>query len=162
MLSSLHIENMAVIKSCDINFSPGFTSLTGETGAGKSIIIDSIALLCGSRSDRSVIRTGEDKALVSGFFTDVSQELEELIKNADVPICDGEAMLTRQLSADGRSVCKINGRQLPLSVYREIASLLVNIHGQQDNWSLLFDQRYERGRTYAVRAHRCASDGRGE
>ena len=137
MLSSLHIENMAVIKSCDINFSPGFTSLTGETGAGKSIIIDSIALLSGSRSDKSVIRTGEDKALVSGFFTDVSQELEELIKNADVPICDGEAMLTRQLSADGRSVCKINGRQLPLSVYREIASLLVNIHGQQDNWSLL-------------------------
>lgn len=137
MLNSLHIENMAVIKNCDINFSPGFTSLTGETGAGKSIIIDSIALLCGSRSDRSVIRTGEDKALVSGFFTDVSNEIEELIKNADVPLVDGEAMLTRQLSADGRSVCKINGRQLPLSIYKEIASLLVNIHGQQDNWSLL-------------------------
>lgn len=137
MLNSLHIENMAVIKNCDINFSPGFTSLTGETGAGKSIIIDSIALLCGSRSDRSVIRTGEDKALVSGFFTDVSADIEELIKNADVPLTDGEAMLTRQLSADGRSVCKINGRQLPLSIYKEIASLLVNIHGQQDNWSLL-------------------------
>ena len=71
MLVSLHIENIAVMKSCDISFSPGFTALTGETGAGKSIIIDSIGLLCGSRTDRSVIRNGEDRAEVSGFFCDI-------------------------------------------------------------------------------------------
>ncbi len=142
MLVSLHIENIAVIKSCDISFSPGFTALTGETGAGKSIIIDSIGLLCGSRSDRSFIRNGEDKAEVSGFFCDVQGAAVLACNASGISVDDGELMLSRTLSTDGRSVCRVNGRQVPLAVFRDIASSLINIHGQQDNWSLLNENNH--------------------
>ncbi len=137
MLCSLHIENMAVIKSCDINFSPGFTALTGETGAGKSIIIDSIGLLCGSRSDKSFVRRGEERALVSGFFADVGASVRDALGEAGISVEDGEIMLNRTLTSDGRSACRVNGKQVPLAVFRDIASRLINIHGQQDNWALL-------------------------
>ena len=137
MLVSLHIENIAVIKSCDISFSPGFTALTGETGAGKSIIIDSIGLLCGSRTDRSFIRNGEDKAEVSGFFSDIHENAISACSASGISVDDGEIMLSRSISSDGRSVCRVNGRQVPLAVFKEIAASLINIHGQQDNWSLL-------------------------
>lgn len=142
MLVSLHIENMAVIKSCDISFSPGFTALTGETGAGKSIIIDSIGLLCGSRSDRSFIRNGEERAEVSGFFCDVGGAALEACTSAGISVDEGELMLSRSLTSDGRSACRINGRQVPLAVFREVASSLINIHGQQDNWSLLNESNH--------------------
>lgn len=142
MLVSLHIENIAVMKSCDISFSPGFTALTGETGAGKSIIIDSIGLLCGSRTDRSVIRNGEDKAEVSGFFCDIHPNAVSVCSASGISAEDGELMLSRTLTADGRSVCRINGRQVPLSVFKEIAASLINIHGQQDNWSLLNESNH--------------------
>ena len=137
MLSSLHIENVAVIKSCEIAFSPGFTTLTGETGAGKSMILDSIGLLCGARADKSVIRTGESQALVSGFFSGLTDGAVSALDSAGFSATDGEAVLQRTVTADGRSVCRVNGRQVPLSVFREIAETLVNIHGQQDNWQLL-------------------------
>ena len=142
MLVSLHIENIAVMKSCDISFSPGFTALTGETGAGKSIIIDSIGLLCGSRTDRSVIRNGEDRAEVSGFFCDIHPNATAICAASGISADDGEMMLSRTLTADGRSVCRINGRQVPLSVFKEIAASLINIHGQQDNWSLLNENNH--------------------
>ena len=137
MLCSLSIENMAVIKSCDISFSPGFTAFTGETGTGKSIIMDSISLLCGARADKSFIRTGEEKASVSGFFTDVSPLCVKLLENAGVECENGEILLQRSITSDGRSACRINGRQLPLTVFKEISETLINIHGQQDNWQLL-------------------------
>ncbi len=142
MLVSLHIENIAVIKSCDISFSSGFTALTGETGAGKSIIIDSIGLLCGSRSDRSIIRNGEDRAEICGFFCDIHENAARVCNDAGIAADDGELMLSRTISADGRSVCRINGRQMPLAVFRDIASSLINIHGQQDNWSLLNESNH--------------------
>ncbi len=142
MLCSLHIENLAVIKSCDINFSPGFTALTGETGAGKSIILDGIGLLCGSRADKGLVRNGEEKAEVSGFFSNVDNAVRSLASEAGIAAEDGELLLSRSITADGRSACRINGRQVPLSVFKELAARLVNIHGQQDNWSLLDESRH--------------------
>jgi len=142
MLCSLHIENLAVIKSCDINFSPGFTALTGETGAGKSIILDGIGLLCGSRADKGLVRNGEEKAEVSGFFSNVDNAVRSLGSEAGIAAEDGELLLSRSITADGRSACRINGRQVPLSVFKELAARLVNIHGQQDNWSLLDESRH--------------------
>ena len=134
MLSSLHIENVAVIKDLDIDLEGGFTALTGETGAGKSIIIDSINMLIGGKLNRELIRTGEKKAVVSGLFTSLSpfalEKLEELGLEADD---DGSVMLQKSITDDGRSQVKINGRTIPSSVQRELASALINIHGQNDN-----------------------------
>lgn len=134
MLSSLHIENVAVIKDLDIDLEGGFTALTGETGAGKSIIIDSINMLIGGKLNRELIRTGEKKAVVSGLFTSLSpfalEKLEELGLEADD---DGSLMLQKSITDDGRSQVKINGRTIPSSVQRELASALINIHGQNDN-----------------------------
>ncbi len=136
MLVSLHIENLAVIKKIELDFHEGFTALTGETGAGKSILVDSIGLLCGSRADRNMIRTGAEAALVSGYFVDLPSSCTEVLRENGIGAEENEAMFSRSLAADGRSVCRINGRQVPLSVYKEAVSALINIHGQQDNWSL--------------------------
>lgn len=137
MLSSLHIENIAVIKSLDVDLSKGFTALTGETGAGKSIIIDSINMLMGGKFQRELIRTGEKKATVCGVFTDLSssalEKLAELGLDADE---DGALMLQKSITEDGRSTVKLNGRTITAAVQKEIASSLINIHGQND--SLLF------------------------
>ena len=137
MLSSLHIENVAVIKTLDVDLEGGFTALTGETGAGKSIIIDSINMLMGGKIQRELIRNGESKALVSGIFTSLSKpaimKLEELGLSADE---DGNVMLQKSITVDGKSSIKLNGRTITASVQREIASALINIHGQND--SLLF------------------------
>ncbi|MBR3967374.1 MAG: DNA repair protein RecN [Clostridia bacterium] len=137
MLSSLHIENIAVIKKLDVDLSKGFTALTGETGAGKSIIIDSINMLMGGKLQRELIRTGEKKATVCGVFTDLSssalEKLAELGLEADE---DGALMLQKSITEDGRSTVKLNGRTITAAVQKEIASSLINIHGQND--SLLF------------------------
>ncbi|MBQ8208807.1 MAG: DNA repair protein RecN [Clostridia bacterium] len=138
MLSSLHIENIAVIKSLDVELENGFTALTGETGAGKSIIIDSINMLMGGKIQRELIRTGEKKALVSGVFTDLSPmaiaKLEELGLSADE---DGTVMLQKSITEEGKSSVKLNGRTITASVQREIASALINIHGQNDSQQFL-------------------------
>ncbi len=138
MLSSLHIENIAVIKSLDLDLESGFTALTGETGAGKSIIIDSINMLIGGKIQRELIRTGENRALVSGIFTDLSpvalSKLEELGLSADE---DGNVMLQKSITADGKSLVKLGGRTITASVQREIAAALINIHGQNDSQQFL-------------------------
>ncbi len=138
MLASLHIENIAVIRCVDIDFSDGFTVLTGETGAGKSIIIDSINFLMGNKTGKELIRNGEKSALVSALFNDIDisviTKLEELGLNPDE---NGEIYLQRTMSLDGRSQIKINGRTIPASILKEAASLLINIHGQHDSKSLL-------------------------
>ncbi|MBE6539049.1 MAG: DNA repair protein RecN [Ruminococcaceae bacterium] len=134
MLSSLHIENVAVIKTLDVDLENGFSALTGETGAGKSIIIDSINMLIGGRIQRELIRTGETKALVSGVFTSLSPlvlgKLEELGLTPDE---DGCIMLQKSITDDGRSSVKLNGRTITASVHRELSSALINIHGQNDS-----------------------------
>lgn len=138
MLLSLYIENIAVIKRLEIEFRHGFTVLTGETGAGKSIIIDSIGLLTGNRADKELIRTGEDFALVSAVFGNISREILASLEEMGIyPDEDGQIMIQRRISADGRSQAKINGRSVPLSVLSDVGKLLINIHGQHDNQALL-------------------------
>ena len=137
MLISLHIENIAVIKNIDFDFSQGFMVLTGETGAGKSVVIDSINLLLGSKAERELIRSGQQQAMVSGLFADLSPRtvtgLTEL--GIDIPD-DGEILLQRTVSADGKSRAMINGRSISLSMLKSITPLLVSVHGQTDTASL--------------------------
>ena len=135
MLKFLHIENIAVIKRLDLSLGNGFNVFTGQTGAGKSIILDSLLLLCGARSDRDLIRTGEQRALVEGVF-DVSEAAFPALAEYGVEPEDGELFLTRTLTADGRSGARINARAVPLSVLRAVAAGLVTVHGQQDTQSI--------------------------
>ncbi len=138
MISSLHIENIAVIKRADIEFRPGFTVLTGETGAGKSILIDSINLILGARAQRDLVRAGEKEAMVSAIFSELPErtaaELSETGAETDE---EGLLMLQRSITAEGKSVSRLNGRQVPLGIERDAAGKLVNIHGQHDNQALL-------------------------
>ena len=136
MLQSLHIENIAVIKSLDIDFENGFSVLSGETGAGKSIIIDSINMLSGNRISRELIRTGEEKALVSAVFCDLSDDLKKLLDDYGFDT-DDSIMLQRTLSKDGKSVVKLNGRTVTQAIQKDICRLLINIHGQNENQRLM-------------------------
>ncbi|MBQ3195853.1 MAG: DNA repair protein RecN [Clostridia bacterium] len=143
MLSSLHIENVALIKETTLIFGEGFTVLTGETGAGKSIIIDAISLLCGGRSDKELIRSGESYAFVEGCFEDFDEETLVKLEELDVhPDEDGALYLSRRVAADGRSSAKIGDRQVPSSRLRAVAELLINIHGQQDTLLLADSNRH--------------------
>jgi len=145
MLLSLHIENIALIQRADIEFSGGFTSLTGETGAGKSILIDSIYFLSGkrfsggSRTADELIRTGEDECRVTGTFVGIPGSAEELLREngLDDALEDGTLILSRRLSRSGKGECRINGTVVPVSVFRKLAGDLVTIHGQNDSLSLL-------------------------
>ncbi len=138
MLLSLHIENLAVIKNINIDFTPGFMVLTGETGAGKSIIIDSIGLLLGAKADKELIRTGESSAMVSGVFSCDSDAALKILTDAGISIDDdGNILVQRTVSADGKSSVKINGRTVTQLVLRSVAPALVNIHGQSDTAALL-------------------------
>lgn len=137
MLFSLHIRCVALIKELDIDLSEGLTVFTGETGAGKSIIIDSIALLCGARSDKSIIRTGEDSAEVEGVFGMLSSDVVKALEKEEVyPDEEGNLFLTRRITADGRSVSRINGRVVPVGKLRAVSAYLLDIHGQQDTTRL--------------------------
>ncbi len=138
MLSSIHIENIAVIKSADIDFEKGFCVLTGETGAGKSILIDAIGLILGARPTRDLIRNGETKAGVSALFTGLDKPLSRLPEGLDVaPDEDGCLYLTRTVDLDGKAQTRLNGRTIPVSMQRELMSYLINVHGQNDNRILM-------------------------
>ena len=138
MLSSLHIENIAVIKHADIDLEGGFQVLTGETGAGKSILIDCINLLLGARPSKDLIRNGETKATVSGLFTEISAPLSRLPSEIDVSADeDGCILLTRTFDIDGKSQTKLNGRTIPASLQKELMPYFINIHGQNDNRILM-------------------------
>ena len=136
MLSLLHIENIAVIECADISFDAGFNVLTGETGAGKSIVIDAISAILGERAYRDMIRTGADKASVRGVFTDVPN-LPWFAEN-DVPY-DEEVVVHREIYLDGKNVCRVNGTLVSVSILRKLGIQLINIHGQHDSVSL-FDE----------------------
>lgn len=139
LISSIHIENVAVIKNLNLDLSTGFNALTGETGAGKSIIIDSINFLLGNKSGREFIRTGEEKASVSAVFTDLSENVKNALAEfgVDFDETDGEIMLQRTITSEGRSGAKINGQSITGAVLREIGKNLINIHGQNDNQALM-------------------------
>ena len=138
MLTQLYIENIAVIEKTRIDFDAGFNVLTGETGAGKSIVIDSINAVLGERTSRELIRTGAGSALVSAVFRlEGGRALDELARLGYAPEEDGTLMLQREISADSKSSCRVNGRPATVSILREIGSLLVNIHGQHESYGLL-------------------------
>ena len=138
MLESLHIENIAVIKSVDIDFSQGLCVLTGETGAGKSLLIDSVSFLTGGRVSRDLIRAGEDRALVSALFSPPEGELAVALSELGIDLPEGDGLLLqRVLTRDGRSTARINGRAVTQSILREAGELLINIHGQSDNQKLM-------------------------
>ncbi|MBE6692587.1 MAG: DNA repair protein RecN [Ruminococcaceae bacterium] len=142
MLLSVYIENIALIKRLSLEPSCGFCAFTGETGAGKSIIIDSLGLLCGARSDKDIIRTGEDEALVEGIFTVENSKTEAFLKELDIcPEEDGSITVTRKISKDGRSTAKINGRTVPLSRLKTAMAQLLSIHGQQDTQAFADSER---------------------
>ena len=138
MLQSLHIENVAVIRRADIVFGRGLTVLTGETGAGKSIVIDAINAVLGERISRDAVRHGAERAFVSAVFTDVGRAVEDTLTELGfTPEEDGTLLIGRQIAADGKGSCRINGRPATVSVLRQIGRMLVNIHGQHENQTLL-------------------------
>ncbi|MBQ9080789.1 MAG: DNA repair protein RecN [Clostridia bacterium] len=137
MLRSLQIRNIAVIKSADIELGDAFTVLTGETGAGKSIIIDSISLLLGSRAPRELIRSGESRATVTALFEGVGAGTLELLESYGVVCEDGSVLLSRTVSSDGRSTAHANGQSVTQAMLREIGRTLITIHGQHDNQRLM-------------------------
>ena len=136
MLSLLHIENIAVIESADISFDEGFNVLTGETGAGKSIVIDAISAIIGERAYRDMIRTGTNKASVRAVF----QNVPELDWFADNGVeYDSETVIQREIFLDGKNVCRVNGALVSVSILRKLGIQLINIHGQHDS-AALFDE----------------------
>ena len=136
MLSLLHIENIAVIERADISFDQGFNVLTGETGAGKSIVIDAISAILGERAYRDMIRTGTNKASVRAIFTDVP-ELSWFSENG--VDYDSETVIQREIHLDGKNVCRVNGSLVSVSILRKLGMQLINIHGQHDS-ATLFDE----------------------
>ena len=136
MIKLLHIENIAVIEKADIEFSSGLNVLTGETGAGKSIVIDALSAVTGSRTSRDVIRTGADYASVTAVFVDVG-ELPWFENNGVTPDESGELYVTRKISTDGKSVTRVNGVPVSITQLRELGSALLDIHGQNDGRKLL-------------------------
>ena len=136
MLSSLHIENIAVIRSLDVDFSGGLIALTGETGSGKSVIIDSIGLLLGAKADKEMVRHGETSATVSGVFSSVSDNTVSELEAVCISTDEGSVMIQRTVGKDGRSAGRINGRAVSLSVLKSVARGLISIHGQSDTGAL--------------------------
>lgn len=140
MLELLHIENIAIIEAADIEFAPGFNALTGETGAGKSIVIDSLSAVLGQRTSRELIRTGAEKAFVSAAFSGMAPELTEALGIQPEP--DGTLLLQREIQTDGKNVCRINGRPVTVGQLRALGSRLLNIHGQHDGQQLLDEEQH--------------------
>lgn len=139
MLKSLHIENIAVVKRADIEFLSGFTALTGETGAGKSVIIDAINMLCGGKVTRDVVRAGESYALSEAVFDGISDEHANKLAELGIDVEDGEIVISHKLTADGKSTVRINGRAATKTLLREVGRSLISIHGQNDS-RVLFDK----------------------
>ncbi len=138
MLKFLHIENISVIEKCDIELKSGFNVLTGETGAGKSIVIDAINAVLGERTSKDLIRSGCDSAEVTAVFGELSDENLKLLADNDIfPDEDGNLIITRRLSLNGKGIIKINGKPFTATALREVVGELINIYGQHDNQALL-------------------------
>ena len=131
MLSLLHIENIAVIECADISFDKGFNVLTGETGAGKSIVIDAISAVLGERAYRDMIRTGADSASVRAVFTDVPK-LSWFEENGVE--YDPETIVQREIYLDGKNICRVNGTLVTVSILRKLGIQLINIHPARRRW----------------------------
>ncbi len=137
MLTNLYIENIAVIEKTSIDFGSGLNVLTGETGAGKSIIIDSINAVLGNRTSRDLVRNGCDNAFVSAVFSEPSESVEKILKENGFDTEDGELLIQREISLSGKGKCRINGRPATVSVLKAIGTGLINIHGQHESYELM-------------------------
>lgn len=138
MLRTLDIENIAVIEKASVDFSSGLNVLTGETGAGKSIVVDSINAILGERTSRELVRHGVENAFVSAYFDDICSETCDKLKELDIELDDGNSLLiSRKISSNGKSLCKVNGKTVTVSMLKEISSHLINVHGQHDSQALL-------------------------
>lgn len=137
MLSNLYIENIAVIEKTSIDFKKGLNVMTGETGAGKSIVIDSINAVLGNRTSKELIRTGASSAFVSAEFTNLSEKALAVIDEAGFELEDGELLIQREISTTGKNKCRINGRPATVSTLKEIGVQLINIHGQHESYELM-------------------------
>ncbi len=138
MLKTLDIENIAVIEKASVDFSGGLNVLTGETGAGKSIVVDSINAIMGERTSRELVRYGADNAYVSAYFDDICDSALNKLKKFDIELEeDNSLLITRKISSNGKSLCKVNGKTVTVSMLKEICSYLVNVHGQHDSQALL-------------------------
>lgn len=140
MLSVLHIENIAVIEQAEILFEGGFNVLTGETGAGKSIVIDAISAILGERTYRDVIRTGANRAFVSAIFTNIPQY--DWFSENQVEFDTQELQVQREIYADGRNVCRVNGRPVSVASLKKLGGRLINIHGQHDSQQLFEEENH--------------------
>lgn len=141
MLNQLSVRNVAVIDKLDINLHDGVSVLTGETGAGKSIIIDSINMILGDRANKELVRYGTDKAVVQAVF-DAPKSVINILEENDIDVEDETVIITRQVTKEGKSVARINGMVVTLNILREISDRLINIHGQHDNQALLTPIRH--------------------
>lgn len=137
MLANLNIKNIALIDSLEIDFSNGLNVLSGETGAGKSIIIDSLSFVMGKRADKSLIRYGEESASVTAVFENLTPHTLQIIKDFDIDNEDNQIIIKRTMTLDGKNTCSINGQRVTLAVLKDIAATLADIYGQHENVSVL-------------------------
>lgn len=142
MLSELYIENLAVIEKATIDFSDKLNVFTGETGAGKSILINGINAILGLRVTKDIVRTGTDKAVISALFTDIGDNVLQVLNELGISAEDGQLFLTREIRSDGGSVARVNSRAVNVSVLKAIGETLVTIHGQHDNQILMAPERH--------------------
>lgn len=143
MLEQLTIKNVAVIDKLDVSIKDGVTVLTGETGAGKSIIIDSINMILGSRANKELVRNGTERSEVQAVFS-MTEPVRAVLEENDIDTEDNEVIITRRVTREGKSTARINGTVVTLNMLRDIADMLINIHGQHDNQALLDPQRHIR------------------
>lgn len=142
MLVNLYIQNLAVVEKIIIEFGEGMNLFTGETGAGKSIVVDAINAIIGGRCSKNMVRNGEKKAVVIATFQDLSDEVKEFAKKYDWDISEDQLIIQRDISFDGKTNARINGMPINISILRELGDLLVNIHGQHDNQVLLSSEKH--------------------
>lgn len=142
MLSELYIENLAVIEKATIDFSDKLNVFTGETGAGKSVLINGINAILGQRVTKDIVRTGTDKAVISALFTDIGDNVLQVLDELGISAEDGQLFLTREIRSDGGSVARVNSRAVNVSVLKAIGETLVTIHGQHDNQILMAPERH--------------------
>lgn len=136
MLNSLQIENVAVIQKAEVHFEPGLNVLTGETGAGKSILIDSINAILGNRTSKDLVRTGAAKAVIRASFENIPLSVQAKLEDAGYERSDA-LLLSREITAEGKTSCRINGMPATAAVLRELCGGLININGQHDSVGLL-------------------------